>query len=168
MIPDFLLDFNRACVIECKPASSIEELDQYRKTLILKMPEWLEDDVLRELRALSQDSEADPLLQEESAWDLQRILMGKNPRGWTRRVLVAGSKLYSDTDKVSIDGTHFFCLCSGQGDVDHVGLSIDLGSHCLVCGLSAEAWVDKELILQTWREVCSSQQWMPKRKRRKR
>ncbi len=162
VIPDFLLDFARPVVIECKPAPSLDEVNEHRRNLIGKMPGWLQDDVLRELRTLQADPDSDPA---EALQDLERIAEGQNPIGYTRRVLVVGPQLFlrKRPDRATLDGSHGFVVCTGAGEADHVGLSASLGSHCLVCGQQAEAWVPSSIIVDAWRDVASKQQWKKKR-----
>lgn len=160
VIPDFLVDFPaRPVVIECKPALTIGELADERRRLIRKMPGWLENDVLRELRTLSADPEADPSEARRALADLNRIAAGDNPTGYTRRVLVVGPQLLLSDETATVDGTHGLCHCKGERS--HVGLARYLGDMCLYCGSTVTTWLSPNLAQGAWREAGSAQQWQP-------
>lgn len=167
VIPDFLMDFSRPVIIECKPALTPEDCETYRVVLVAKMPQWLAEDVAREIRVLRQDLGADQALLERSRQDLARVTAGQNPRGHTRRILVAGVQLHERDGRITLDGDHGFCVCCGAGDVDHIGLAAP-DQHCLVCGADVQAWVDPPDVVDAWRAIGAAQQWRPKRRRRRR
>lgn len=166
VIPDFLLSFARPLVLECKPACTIGELCEARRNLISKMPSWLADDVLRELRVLASDPGVEPELLAQTLEDLDLIGDGKNPRGYSRRILVGGPQIFVEEERATLDGEYGFVLCSHE-QRKHIGLSLSLGEMCLVCGLPATCWVPPNIALGAWREAGSAGQWRPKSRRRR-
>lgn len=168
VIPDFLVDFpTRPVVVECKPALTVDEISAERRDLIRRMPSWLADDVLREIRVIGQDPMADPGELAKALSDLDRVSEGDNPTGHTRRVLVVGPHLptHRERNAATVDGDHGFCLCTG-GSRNHVGLALGLGGMCLYCGSAASAWMPDNLVVGAWREAGAAQQWRPKRRSR--
>lgn len=163
VIPDFILNFNHPVIIECKPALTIAEIADYRRTLITKMKKWLLKDVERELKLLDVSSHSTINDVDRSLDDLALIECQQNPRGHTRRALVVGPTLFVKTnpDRATVDGEYGFCLCCIAGKPDHVGLTSSLKSHCLLCGFPAKAWVPSSTILGAWMETGNAAQWRP-------
>lgn len=160
VIPDFLIDFPaRPVVLECKPALTVGELTTERRALIRKMPGWLENDVLRELRVLAADPLADHDETRRALADLDRVASGDNPTGHTRRVLVVGPQLMLFDEVATVDGVYGLCLCTGARN--HVGMARSIGDACLYCGSDARVWLPPQLALGAWREAGSAQQWQP-------
>lgn len=163
IIPDFLLtNFAQPVLLECKPALTIAELAEHRRTLIRKLQDWLRDDVLRELQELDSDATSHITLTDQALDDLIRIRCGANPRGRTRRLIVAGPCLHIVDGVVTIDGEHGFCICCDDDVPTHIGLSVDLGEPCLFCGRETTTWVAPSAIMETWRESQNIVQWKPR------
>lgn len=167
VIPDFLLAFARPVVLECKPACTVEEVGEARRNLIAKMPQWLADDVLRELRVLSSDPESEPELLAQTLEDLDRVEEGQNPLGHSRRILVGGPQLFVEGERCTLDGDYGFTLCTHE-ERKHIGIALELGAMCLSCGSPSTAWVPPDVMLGAWREAGSAGQWRPKSKSRSR
>ncbi len=162
VIPDFLLPrFTHAVLLECKPALTPAELTDYRRALIGKLKDWLQDDVLREIQELDEDPTSPIELTDQAIDDLTRIECGNNPRGRSRRVLVVGPCLHVDNNIVTIDGEHGFCLCCDHGLPTHIGLATMLETPCLLCGQDATAWAAPVTMLAAWRESQNAAQWKP-------
>lgn len=163
VIPDFLISFpSRAVVIECKPAVTVQEIASARRTLIRKMPEWLANDVLRELKVIDHDPKSDEA--GRCLEDIHRVVDGNNPLGHTRRILVAGPQIFREEKRSTLDGDYGFCLCTHPIARSHVGLALELGSMCLACSGEARSWVPPEMVIAAWREAGAAQQWHRKKK----
>lgn len=163
VIPDFILSgFAHPIVLECKPALTVEELAEYRRALVDKLRGWLVDDVMREIRELDADTESPVELTDQALDDLVRVSCGHNPRGRTRRILVVGPCLHIIDDVVTVDGEHGFCICCDHGEPKHIGLTVDLGVPCLLCGQETTAWVAPQVILEAWRDSQNVAQWKPR------
>lgn len=163
VIPDFLIGAARPLLLECKPASTLDEVAEQRGILIKKMCDWFEVDLVREIQLLNASGE-DSLSALE---DLERVARGLNPRGCSARAIVVGPRLFREPERVTVDGEHGFCLCSHPVAGTHAGLTAALGDRCLVCGNEATAWMPPDLVIGSWRETCSSLQWQPKKRRRR-
>lgn len=166
-IPDFTMRFAHPTIIECKPASTIEEVDAHRRSLIVAAADWLCADVERELREL-EESPVDDLARIDvlinctmTVRDLHRHMCAPG-----RRALVAGSQLFIEQrrdcahgDSVTLDGEHVFV----HGG-DHTGL-MNSAEYCLVCGderaRDNHRLIPSSTVLGWWRTAGNHVQWRP-------
>jgi hypothetical protein len=161
-IPDFLMDFRHPTLIECKPAVTVVELNDYRHALIGKAADWLCADAERELRELDAAPDAHGDLARVDAL-LQHIDTVRETHNNSyvpgRRALVVGSRLFIEQqpDCVSIDGEHRFA----DGG-DHVGL-VDATGWCLVCGRTdrEHRLMRSADLLAIWIGAGNKAQWRP-------
>lgn len=170
VIPDFMLlgterqSTPRAVLLECKPATTVLELAMARSDLIARLHRWLRGDVEREIRELD-ESDASLTETDRALDDLVRVDCGDNPRGSTRRIIVAGPALHPHRggESLSIDGIHGFCLCTfaETPENNHVGLATEDGERCILCHRVATAWMPPNLVMDAWKVAGNETQWCP-------